>query len=73
MVVRFRKGLKASERKRLKTQSFNIDKTYAIDVQWFVDNSERLSIEHIQENAILLEKNMFEEKYNLKCLWKKKI
>lgn len=61
------------ERKRLKTQSFNIDKTYAIDVQWFVDNSERLSIEHIQENAILLEKNMFEEKYNLKCLWKKKI
>lgn len=71
VLVRFKKGLKASERKRLKTSKFNIDKAYAIDVEWLEGIEDSLSIEYLDANCIILEKDIFTSKYDLKVLWKK--
>lgn len=72
VVVRFKKGLKAREKKRLKITGFNVDKTFAIDVEWLIENKDHLSFEVLEKETMTLEKDIFTNKYNLLPLWKTK-
>lgn len=70
VLVRFKKGLSASEKKRLAKKDNYVDKTYALGIQWIGKQKETsLSIEFIQEECLEIPFNEVSKEYNLRVLW----
>lgn len=71
VIVRFKKGLSARDRKRLNTKKFAVDIVFACGIMQLVESKlTSFSYEYMLENFTVLPLNEFTKKYDLEVLWK---